>query len=263
LKAAIKKRLHSILMPRGKNYMHLSELEQGWDTVSVSKSQKSISAIYKILDLKFPTVILCHPYLAESRQFFLKRGHAQMYLDMKVNVVIFDFNGFGKSEFINFKYEEDLDMVLGYFKKFMPESKFVGHGISFGASQVINYTSHLNHQFDHIIIENCLDSNLSYYKKRNPKLYFLMRGLMILVPGVNKNHNYVKSAKNISSVKSALLIYNEGDDLTTISMGRQIQQNLTVENQFFVCKGKHLEAYEKNKIEYTQAIKNLVENTSV
>jgi predicted alpha/beta-fold hydrolase len=261
LKAAIKKRLHSILMPRGKNYIHLSELERGWDSVSIPKSQKSISTIYKILDPKFPTVFLCHPYLAESRQFFLKRGHAQFYLDLGVNVVLFDFNGFGKSAFVNFKYEEDLDIVVKHFKVLLPESHFIGHGISFGASQVINYSSQSNPLFHHIIIENCLDSNLSYYKKRNPKLHMMMRILMILIPGVNKNHNYIKSAHQISGVASALLIYNEDDDLTTISMGKQIQDNLRMVNRFIICKGKHLEAFEKNKDLYTHWVNTLIFNS--
>lgn len=261
LKAIIKKRLHNVLMPRGKNYIHLTELELEWDTVSITKGQKNISSIFKILDLKFPTVFLCHPYLAESRQFFLRRGHAKMYLDLGVNVVLFDFNGFGKSPFENFKYEEDLDMILRYFKNLMPHSVFTGHGISFGASQVINYTSQPNHLFDNIIIENCLDSNLSYYKKRNPKIHLLMRTLMILLPGVNKNHNYIKSAGKISKVNAALLIYNEEDDLTTISMGKQIQQNLTVMNEFLICKGRHLEAFEKNKDLYTHCVNTLIFNS--
>jgi hypothetical protein len=248
-------------MPRGKNFIHIPELEREWDTVSIQKGQKTISAIYKILDPKFPTVFLCHPYLAESRQFFLKRGHAQLYLDLGVNVVLFDFNGFGKSPFENFKYEEDLDMILRHFKYLMPYSAFTGHGISFGASQVINYTSQPNHLFNNIIIENCLDSNLSYYKKRNPKIHLLMRTVMILLPGVNKNHNYIKSAGEISNVNAALLIYNEEDDLTTISMGKLIQDSLTVVNKFIICKGKHLEAFEKNKDLYTHWINALILNS--
>jgi predicted alpha/beta-fold hydrolase len=248
-------------MPRGKNFIHKPALEIGWNHTIIQKDEKFISSIYKIQNPELPTVILCHPYLAESRQFFLKRGHAQMYLDLGLNVVIFDFNGFGMSAFVNFKYEEDLDIVVKHFKILLPESIFIGHGISFGASQVISYTASRDHLLDHVIIENCLDSNLSYYKKRNPKLHLLMRSLMFLIPGINKNHDYIKSALKISRVVSALLIYNEDDDLTTISMGKQIQDNLSMENKFIICKGKHLEAFEKNKDLYTHWVNTLIFNS--
>lgn len=245
-------------MPRGKNFIYDEELEIGWQQVIIGNEQKSISTIYKIVDTNRPTVILCHPYLAESRQFFLKRGHAKMYIDLSVNVVIFDFNGFGHSPFVNFDYQEDINLVAQHFKHNMQLPSFVCHGVSFGASQTISYTSQPNHIIDKIIIENCLDSNLSYYKKRNAKLHYLMKSLMMIVPGINKNHDYIKAAAQIKNVEKALLIYNVEDDLTTISMGQKIQKALLIPSEIGIFEGKHLEAFSKNREKYVKMITSLL-----
>lgn len=244
-------------MPRGKNFVYQKELEVDWDHIEIKNNHKTISTIYKIVDTYRPTIILCHPYLAESRQFFLKRGHAQMYLELKCNVVIFDFNGFGHSPFVNFNYQEDLDVVISHFKDRLDHPSFVCHGVSFGASQTITYTSQAYHYVDKIIIENCLDSNLSYYKRRNKNLYFMMRSMMI-IPGINKNHNYIKAAAKIKNVEKALLIYNEEDDLTTIAMGEKIQKALTIPSEMAIFEGKHLEAFTKNTSEYKLTISNIL-----
>jgi len=258
LRHKIKKWFHGILMPRGKNFVYNPELEQAWIHIDVISHSKTISTIYKIVDNQAPTVILCHPYLAESRQFFLKRGHADMYLEMGLNVVIFDFNGFGHSPFVNFHYHEDLDLVARYFKTNFSFTSFICHGVSFGASQVITYTSQASHLIDKIIIENCLDSNLSYYKKRNSKLYNMMRLLMVVLPNVNKNHDYIKAAAKIHSVSKSLLIYNSEDDLTTVEMGNKIKNALTIPTEMSIFAGKHLEAYDKNKNNYIKVINAFV-----
>ncbi len=257
MNSKIKKWFHGILMPRGKNFVNIKELEVDWHHIDIKDAQKTISTIYKIVDTNRPTIILCHPYLAESRQFFLKRGHAQMYLELNCNVVIFDFNGFGQSPFVDFNYHEDVDMVINHFKGLIQHPSIVCHGVSFGASQTITYTSQPSHLVDKIIIENCLDSNLSYYKRRNKNLYFMMRGMMV-IPGINKNHDYVKAAAKIKNVQKALLIYNIDDDLTTIAMGEKILKALNTSSEMTIFEGKHLEAISKNTSEYKLIISNFL-----
>lgn len=244
-------------MPRGKNFSHDHSLENEWENIDIHAGSKILSTIYKIGGPSKDTVILCHPYLSESKQFFLKNRHAAMYHDLGMNVVIFDFNGFGKSPFQDFQYQNDIDAVIRYFKNLWPNTKFIAHGVSFGASQVITYASMDHHLLDKIIVENCLDSNLSYYKKRNNKMYRLMKTMMI-IPGVNKNHDYIKSASNIQNIAKALLIYNTEDDLTTIQMGQKIQNSLTIPKKMVIFDGKHLEAYPQNKAKYSALISSFI-----
>ncbi len=254
MKDKIKKIIHQLILPRGKQFIEDRELTIGWEKKIIGYGNKQICVIHQSPAIAHSLMILAHPYLSEARQFYLRRGHAAMYLNMGFHVVIFDFNGFGESPFEDFNYDEDVSIVTEHFHTMYPEKKIIGHGISFGASHVLSYATKMNHHFGKIIIENCLDSNLSYYKKRNIKLFYVIKSLMAFFPGANKNHDYVKSAGNILKVENMLLIYNEEDDLTTIEMGQKILAKCNVPAQIEIFKGKHLEAYQKDTLKYVTVI---------
>jgi predicted alpha/beta-fold hydrolase len=259
IKKIIRNHTHKLLMPRGRDYISDHQLETGWTKTNQDYKNKQICILYKKTDVKSKgTIILAHPYLAESKQFFLKRGHAEMYLRLGFDVFLFDFNGFGESPFINFAYEEDLMIVAEFAKSINPNQTVSGHGISFGASHTVTYASLNNNVFDNIIIENCLDSNLSYYKKRNKKLHFLMLGLMKIFPKVNKNHDYTKSIKQLKNIKDVLFIYNMQDDLTTMAMGDHLLQNCNKSCTMEIFEGRHLNAYQDNEKRYTEVISSFL-----
>ena len=247
-------------MPRGRNYISDHQLETGWTKIKEAYKNKQICILYKKTDIKSKgTIILAHPYLADAKLFFLRRGNAEMYLKLGFDVFLFDFNGFGESPFLNFEYEEDLMIVAEFAKSLNPDQSVSGHGISFGASHTLTYATFKNNVFDNIIIENCLDSNLSYYKKRNKRLHFLMLGLMKAFPNVNKNHDYTKSIKNLKNVSNVLFIYNTEDDLTTIEMGKQLLQNCNIPGKLEIFSGKHLNAFQDNEKRYFQVISSFLE----
>ncbi len=255
--STIKNNLHKILLPRGLAYIEDKTLVKTWTKEHINIGQKSICIIYQQTDQNRPTkgiVFLSHPYLADAKQFFLRHGHAQMYINLGFGVVILDYNGFGESTFNNFNYAEDLGIVVRHFKKIHKNIPFYGHGISFGASNLINYTSESNHLLDRIIIENCLDSNLTYYKKRNIKLFYVMKGLMKIFPSANKNHDYIKGVNRIINISKILFIYNTEDTLTTIEMGEKIQQNCILPSELLIFGGKHLEAFEAEPERYRQTV---------
>jgi hypothetical protein len=243
-----------LLLPRGKQYIPDPKLEVGWDKTLVISGNKSICVLQK-----FPSstpkgiIILAHPYLSAAKQFFLAEGHADLYTALGCIVLVFDFNGFGESPFVNFNYAEDIKIVSDYIQSKQPEFQVFVHGISFGASHTITCATETI-AFSKIIIENCLDSNLSYYKKRNLRLHYLMLGLMKIFPKVNADHDYIKTASIISGDRAVLLIYNEDDDLTTTAMGKQFLSSINVNVHLEIFKGKHLNAYKDNDYKYRKII---------
>jgi len=257
LKSVFKQLIHKILLPRGRKYYSDETLESGWEKIYLSgENKKMISLLFQKPDKKHikGMVLLCHPYVSDAKQYFLKSGHAEMYLKNGFIVMIPDFNGFGESPFQNFDYTADLTTVCNYFKKTYHHTPFYGHGISFGASKLINYCTTSNHPLDKIIVENCLDSNLSYYKKRKKRLFFIMKGLMKIFPSVNNQHDYTKSISNITHLHEILFIYNLDDSLTTIHMGRRIMTNCAIPCRMEIFKGKHLEAYANEPVRYSEAV---------
>ena len=222
-----------------------------------SINKRTLHVLYREAPDAAHTVIMAHPYLADAHQFFLKRGYPDMYLELGCNVVLFDFNGFGRSPFDDFAYEKDSAMAANFATLRFPATKLIGHGISFGGSNTITYATKNPHGVSRFIIENVLDSNLSYYKKRNIKLYRLMRVLMNLSGRINANHDYVK-ASALMKHKGALFIYNDEDDLTTLAMGQQLFESCPEPKSLAVFHGKHLEAYPNSPDLYRQTIRNFI-----
>ncbi len=248
-----------LLMPRGRKYNPDAQLETGWTKALEEYKNKKICIIHKKTEgISKGTVILAHPYLSEAKLFYLRRGHAQMYLSLGFDVFLFDFNGFGESPFLNFDYEEDLMIVAKFAKAHNPSLPVFGHGISFGASHTLTYATWKTNVFEKIIIENCLDSNLSYYRKRNKKLHFLMLGLMKVFPAVNKNNDYTKSIRNLKHISDILFIYNTEDDLTTIAMGEQLLQNCNLPGRLEIFEGKHLNAFQDNENRYNDVVSSFI-----
>jgi uncharacterized protein len=256
MKSFIKNTLHKVLLPRGRAYTEDKLLLKGWHKEYVEAGSKSICVIHKKTNQASPLgmVFLSHPYLADAKQFFLKNGHALMYLELGYDIVVFDYNGFGESKFTDFNYADDLGIVVKHFRSKYPITSFYGHGISFGASNLINYTINSEHQLDKIIIENCLDSNLTYYKKRNIKLYFLMKGLMKVFPFANRNHDYSKGVQQIKNISKVLFLYNTDDTLTTVEMGEKLQRNCAMPSELVRFGGKHLDAYATEPERYRELI---------
>ncbi len=244
-----------LLLPRGRQYQHEAGIEVRWNKYFVKSGEKNLCVLQRsVLDSAKGIIILSHSYLAEAKKFYLTRGHAQMYLDQGFEVVIFDFNGFGESPFVDFDYCGDLTAVADFIQKSNPGKPVFGHGVSFGASHTITYGTAADNVFQRIIIENCLDSNLSYYRKRNIKLHFMMLSLMKIFPAVNKDHNYINGIKNLKNIKRALFIYNTDDDLTTIKMGEQLCEACNVTASMEIFSGQHLQAFQKNPDKYTEKV---------
>ncbi len=249
--------LHSIILPRGKQFKFDENLSSDWNREMFSMNKRTLHILYKEVPNATQTVILAHPYLADAHQFFLKRGYPDIYFELGCNVVLFDFNGFGRSPFDGFSYEKDWAMAANFATLQFPATKLIGHGISFGGSNTITYAT-LNPQgVSKFIVENTLDSNLSYYKKRNIKLYRLMIGLMKLSNKINANHDFVKASARMKH-SGVLFIYNDEDDLTTLAMGQQLFESCPEPKSLTVFHGKHLEAYPNSPDLYRQTIRNFI-----
>ncbi|MBK9253981.1 MAG: alpha/beta hydrolase [Saprospiraceae bacterium] len=258
----IKKFAHKMFFKRGSQFVPKPELEHGWKRSELLINEVTLVFLQKKKD-DIPAkaiIILAHPYLAEGRLFFIRSGIAQIYLNQNCVVFIPDFNGFGESKFRDFDYQNDLIAVANEVKKKFPDLPVYLHGVSFGASQAIMAASEKTHPFSRIIIENCLDSNLNYYRKRNLKLFHTMRFLMSVFPGINRNHDYALQIQKIHNIQQIIMIYGEDDDLTTVEMGRKLEENSPVNVSFFILPGGHLQGVSKAPAEYEHILNDFIQN---
>lgn len=251
--------LRSFLFPRSKTKVSLEIDWSQWKKDRADRGDKSIELKY--LPAKFSSkgcIILAHPYLSIASCFFIERGHVEMYQTLGYDIVLFDFNGFGESPFIDFEYAEDLDIVIKKVQELFKGKPIFVHGISFGASHTITTHSKYAHPIQKIIIENCLDTNISYYKIRKYRKYIVLRILDFIFPKLNRDNNYVKGISKLQNVKNVLLIYNVNDELTTIEMGEMLRTACNTKVDFCVLEGKHLESISQDHEKYKTTIESFL-----
>lgn len=249
-----------LFLPRGLQYQHNSLLVNGWTRMLTAN--RNIVTLIKLPNDEnvHKTVILAHPYLSDAKLFYLKRPYVDFYLNAGFGVVVFDFNGFGESAFIDFYYELDIMDVAEAVQTNYPQAEIFAHGVSFGAANLINAITHQKHGISKVIIENCLDKNVHYYKKRKKLLFYLMKAMSPFYLKLKQKGDFDQRIKEVKGVTVLGFIYGEEDELTTIGMGKILATNCPVENDFLICKGKHLEGIIKDNVIYQNFILKVLTN---
>jgi hypothetical protein len=257
----LNKILFRMLLPRGGNFRIKPFLERDWQSGKIKISNTPLRFLFHTPDKSQApkySVLLAHPYLSEGRYFFIRSGIADMYRQLSCNVYICDFNGFGRSPFRDFDFEKDLIGTGKHISQMHPDTKVILHGISFGAAQSILACTQEHHPFTGLIIENCLDHNLSYFKVRSRKLYYLLRFLNLLRPESAKKHHYTERITEIKLLSAVLFIYCEADTLTTPDMGRKLYNNTGIPSSMQIFRGGHLEASAHDVSEYRAVLERFL-----
>jgi hypothetical protein len=238
-----RKYLFDKIFTRGKQYLHDPTLYE--EMTPFTEPERKIAGWYfmpREVTNNTQVVILAHPYLAAAKSFFLKENHVREYKKYGYGVVIFDFNGFGESAFIDFDFYKDILAVYAWtIKELHPEVISI-HGISFGASQILRAAGRNKLPGIKIIIENCLDKSIHYFKVRNIRLYYFFKILYLLNPKAKREADFVGMAENIQNVSQILYIYCKNDSLTTTDMGRKLMNKTKVPFRYQECPGEHLKA---------------------
>ncbi len=245
---------------RGSQYSIPTDIPTYWHHVILNEGERKLAVRYWSADCDDgKVVILMHPYRKEAKDYFLHTGHADFYHQLGFHVVIFDANGFGESEDIDFNFGEDVRMIYNFCHQKWNIHLLTGHGISFGGAVLINGLAGNVCHFDKAIIENCLDHAAHYYKSRNRSLYFISLFLFPFVPSANRFFSYYRRIREVKKPGKLLLIYCKIDDLTTVSMGRRLQQNMKVQGELHVLEGNHMEAITRDTEKYFNLLRNYLE----
>ena len=249
----IQKWMFKLFLPRGAAHQPSRQPVPHWKEEVVHAGMRRIYS-----ECRHPAgkakgvVILAHPYRSEARLFFQDNGLAEWYVQHGWIVVIFDFNGFGNSPFSGFDFHSDITSLTTTWKSRHADLPVILHGISFGAGQSIIACRQPDHQIDVLIVENCLDTPLSYFRKRKPTLYRLWNTLSLLLQ--KPAPDYVQAIAGAVACPPTLFIYSTEDTLTPLSMGQQLLRAMPVPALMLVCKGRHLESFSADHIFYTRRL---------
>ncbi len=245
--------LFDLFLPRGGKYVHQPTLCFGWKEM-ITKDRK-LSVLFKeALKTSGKTVVLAHPYVCTAKLFFLEKGIVDIYLNEGINVVIFDFNGFGQSAFKDFNFDHDIDEIYNVTETLFPKSEVILHGISFGAAQSVVFMSKDKRRPKCLVLESCPANRLDYFRKRNKLLFYILKFFGLAFDSFSRSGNYLKMAIEIQKEINIRLIYGSDDQLTPLAIGKAYRDILKNQSQLIICLGGHIDILKRDYDAYKKAL---------
>lgn len=231
-----------------------------WNSFTVnSKSGASLKGLWKPAPTKCRgTIVLGHPMGKDAKGYFLKNGYGTLYGECGLNVVIFDFNGFGESTQGNFSFFEDIAAVGNFAAHHFPSIPLFYHGISMGG-QWGTVTFSQNHVYDFALLES-VPTTLEEFWIRYPIPYRFLKLLYFLMPRYTSKVRMIDRISEINRIRYLLLIYSETDHFTPVSMGDRFKNKSNVPTELWTVKNaEHAKIIKSpHKKEYEEKLKNFI-----
>lgn len=166
------------------------------------------------------TVVLAHPMGKEAKAYFLRNGYADLLRDAGLNVVLFDFNGFGESPHGSFDYHEDALAAGRAARAHAPGLPLAYHGISLGAQWGALAFADPAHPFDLAILESGATS-LPEFWVRFPVARVALAVLSVLLPRYRRRVHMVERFREARGLQHVLFVYSRADEWTPVEMGER------------------------------------------
>lgn len=233
-----------------------------WNSFTVkSKSGAQLKGLWMPAHAKASgSIVLGHPMGKDAKAYFLKNGYGKLYHDAGLNVVVFDFNGFGESSHGNFSFFEDIHAVGSFAAQKFPSLPLFYHGISMGGQwSTVTFTQ--NHFFDFALLES-IPTTLEEFWIRYPIPYRFLKLLYLIMPRYAKKVRMIDRIAELNRIQSLLLIYSETDDYTPVSMGLRFKNKSNVPVELWTVKNaEHAKIIKsEHRIEYLQKLTTFIEN---
>ncbi len=198
------------------------------------------------------TIVLGHPMGKEAKGYFLKHGYLKLYQECGLNVVVFDFTGFGESSQGNFSFFEDISAIGDFAATKFNSLPLFYHGISLGGQwSTVTFTE--RHTYDFAILES-IPTTLEEFWIKFPMPYYVLKLLYFFMPRYAKKVRMIDRISELNRIKALLLIYSETDNYTPVSMGVRFRDKSNVPTELWtvenaehakIIKSAHRKAYEE------------------
>jgi len=208
--------------------------------------------IFKV-DSNAPYVLFCH---GNAGNISHRLDNIRLLIEMELNVLIFDYRGYGKSTGKPSEKGFYLDALSAYDyladkEKIKPEN-IVIFGRSLGAAAAIDVAIKRNPKS--VIIESGFLS--TRHMARNMGIFSL------LSPFLPTNYNNIKKIVMISTPK--LIIHGTKDDIVPFSMGEKLFDAANTPKFFYSIKGAgHNDTYVVGGREYVDIFSNFARNSEI
>jgi fermentation-respiration switch protein FrsA (DUF1100 family) len=255
----VKKPFFGRFMVKWENPLSANE-QQHWNPFTVkSKSGALLKGLWSPANHEAQgTIVLGHPMGKEAKGYFLKNDYRSLYHGCSLNVIVFDFNGFGESTHGNFSFFEDVIAVGNFAAAQFPSIPLLYHGISLGGQwSTISFSQ--DHMFDFALLES-IPTTLEEFWVRYPVAYRCLKLLYLLMPRYAKKVRMIDRIAELKRIRSLLLIYSEQDEYTPVSMGIRFKNKTNVPAELWTVKeGEHAKIIKSgSRMEYQEKLKSHV-----
>lgn len=240
-----------VFVPTRNSVMTPDEFGIKFEEVSLRVSeQDSIHGWYFPVDSSAPTILFCYGNAGNKSRRMIS---IQFFIEQGLNLVIFDYRGYGQSDGKPGETNcyDDVERVYRWLvdeKKISPK-KIIIFGRSLGGAIAIELATRV--ECAGLIVESSFTSI--------PDMSRLMFPYMF-TDQLTKNK--FDSIKKIKSVECPLLVtHSVEDDLIPFSMGRKLFEQGAEPKMFFELTGRHNDRDFLRDSAYIQTIKEFVQNT--
>lgn len=200
--------------------------QQGWEAVSIPVSaQHTLAGYWKSAENAKATVVLAHPMGKSAKAFWLRYGHADLFIANGYNVLIYDANGFGESQGFSFQYPNDIYAAGVFAQNKAPELNVGLIGASFGAAWGLCSLAQANHPYKMAVLEGVFPT-LPEFWKHYPVAHAVLQASNIVVPKFNRELNPLRKSGQIKQKPPILLMYSESDIYTPPIFGHKLKAAL-------------------------------------
>lgn len=193
------------------------------------------------------TLLFCH---GNAGNISNRLDSMDIFHGLGLNVLIFDYRGYGKSRGFSTEKGIYLDAMAAYnwliSEKKSDEDKIVIFGRSLGGSIAIDLASKINKGL--LISESAFTSIIDIGKELYP--------FLPIKYCVSTKYDSIQKIKNVKIPK--LIIHSEDDEIIPFHHGERLFKAAPSSKQFYKMRGEHNDGFIIMGKEYEEAIKNFI-----
>ena len=191
-----------------------------------------------------------------AKGFWLRYGHAELFLKNNFNVFLFDANGFGESEAASFDYPADFLAAGIYAKNKVPNLDVGLVGASFGGAWGLCSMAREGSPYTTAILEAVFPT-LPDFWKHYPIAHTAIQASKIIWPSIERDLRPIEEASRLLGQPNIMLIYGDSDIYTPPSHGEKLShamRNAANVEMHVISGGKHTYIYRDQPDEYIKYV---------
>jgi pimeloyl-ACP methyl ester carboxylesterase len=198
--------------------------DERWQSVEVPVGDSSLTGLFGRAETGEPTagVLLVHPMDPRGKGYFLGQKQPAFIREAGYDTFVIDLNGFAESDFVDFRYDQDVAAAMTAFRERSAATEFGAIGVSLGGAALLSALGN-DVSLRSLVLDSVFASALDFWSQADERAYYLLKAAGRLWPTLLKRLTPVDQLDGTGDLDSALLVYGTDDELTPPPVGHQLR----------------------------------------